>query len=133
MCVPFCVGVFRACVPRLLEGLSETVIRYVSGRALPRDLGGGADHVPAGQPPYRSSLRHKLVDSVTGEAVDSSDKARGYEVGENEFLLVEDRDLDRARSARPPPGAVELAEPPRRESPPTVPAGLTRAGRRRWR
>ena len=69
-------------------------------------------------------LRHKLIDSVTGEAVDSSNKARGYEVGENEFLLVEDRDLDRARSGRPPPGAVELAEPPPRESPPTVPAGL---------
>jgi Ku protein len=66
-------------------------------------------------------LKHKLVDSVTGEAVDSSNKARGYEVGENEFLLVEDRDIQRARSERPPPGAVELAEP--RESPPTVPSG----------
>jgi DNA end-binding protein Ku len=52
-------------------------------------------------------LKHKLVDSVTGEAVDSSNKARGYEVGENEFLLVEDRDIER-----------------RRESPPTVFAGL---------
>src|SRR6185312_14870053 len=69
-------------------------------------------------------LKHKLVDSVTGEAVDSSNKARGYEVGENDFLVVEDRDIERARSERPPPGAVELAEPPRRASPPTVPAGL---------
>jgi DNA end-binding protein Ku len=69
-------------------------------------------------------LRHKLVDSVTDEAVDFSNKARGYEVGENEFLLVEDRDLERARSDHPPPGAVELAEPPRRESPPTVPGKL---------
>jgi DNA end-binding protein Ku len=67
-------------------------------------------------------LRHKLVDSVTGEAVDPSNKARGYEVGEDEFVLVEDRDLERARSARPPPGSVELVEPPRRESPSTVPA-----------
>jgi DNA end-binding protein Ku len=69
-------------------------------------------------------LRHKLVDSVTGEAVDSSNKARGYEVDRNEFLLVEDRDLERARSERPPAGAMELAEPPRRETQPTVPAGL---------
>src|SRR4051812_11499216 len=69
-------------------------------------------------------LRHKLVDSVTGEAVDPSNKARGYELGENEFPLVEDRDLERARSERPPPDTVELAAPPRRESPPTVPAGL---------
>ena len=63
-------------------------------------------------------LRHKLVDSVTGEAVDPSNKGRGYEIGESEFLVVEDRDLDRARSAHRPPGAVELAEPPRRASPP---------------
>jgi len=63
-------------------------------------------------------LKHKLVDSVTGEAVDSSN------IGENEFLLVEDRDLERARSERPPPGAIPLVEAPRRESPPTVPAGL---------
>ncbi len=70
-------------------------------------------------------LRHKLVDAVTGEAVDSSNKARGYEVGEHEFLLVEDRDLERARSDRPPPGAVQLAEPPRRESPPTAPGKLS--------
>ena len=35
-------------------------------------------------------LKHKLVDTVTGEAVDPSNKARGYEVGENRFLLVEE-------------------------------------------
>lgn len=69
-------------------------------------------------------LKHKLVDSVTGEAVDSSNKARGYEVGENEFLLVEDRDLEHSRSERPPPGAVEINEAPRRASLPTVPAGV---------
>ena len=69
-------------------------------------------------------LRHKLVDAVTGEAVDPSNKARGYDVGENEFLLVEDRDIERARNERPAPGAVEIAEPRSRESPPTVPEGL---------
>lgn len=65
-------------------------------------------------------VKHKLVDSVTGEAVDSSNKARGYEVGENEFVLVEDRDVERARSERMP----GVSEPPRGESPPTAPAGL---------
>src|SRR3954451_6758285 len=69
-------------------------------------------------------LKHKLVDSVTGETVNSSNKARGYEVGDSEFLLVEDRDLERARSERPPPGAVALLEAPSPDSPPTVPAGL---------
>jgi len=70
-------------------------------------------------------LKHKLVDSVTAEAVNASDKARGYEIGENEFLLVEDRDLAQARSERPPPGSIPLAEPPHRESPPTVPARVS--------
>jgi DNA end-binding protein Ku len=65
-------------------------------------------------------VKRKLFDSVTGEAVEVA--ARGYEVGENEFLLVEDRDLEQARRERRAPGEVELATPPRRESPPTVPA-----------
>ena len=47
-------------------------------------------------------LKEKLIDSVTGQAIDAADKARGYEVGENEFLLVEDRNLEQARRA---PGA----------------------------
>lgn len=67
-------------------------------------------------------LKQKLFDSVTGEAVDAADKARGYEVGENDFLLVEDRELAQARHQRRAPGEVALVAPPRRESPPTVPA-----------
>jgi DNA end-binding protein Ku len=58
-------------------------------------------------------LKHQLVDSVTGETVEPHEKARGYEVGENRFLLVEDRELEQARSERPPPGAVQLTQPPR--------------------
>ena len=65
-------------------------------------------------------LKHKLVDSVTGEAVDASNKTRGYEVGENGFLLVEDRDIERARSERLPPCSVEASEPPGRDSLPTA-------------
>jgi len=30
------------------------------------------------------------VDTLTGEPVESYDKGRGYEVGENQFVLVED-------------------------------------------
>jgi Ku protein len=69
-------------------------------------------------------LKQKLIDSVTGQAIDAADKARGYEVGENEFLLVEDRDLEQARRERPAPGEAELAASPRHESPPTVPASI---------
>jgi DNA end-binding protein Ku len=55
-------------------------------------------------------VKHKLVDSITGEAVDSANKARGYEVGENQFLLVEDRDIEQARSERPPPQMTRTIE-----------------------
>ena len=65
-------------------------------------------------------LKHQLVDSITGETVETHDKARGYEVGENRFLLVEDRELDQARSERPPPGTVQLAEPSRRAPAPSA-------------
>ena len=74
-------------------------------------------------------LKHKLVDSVTGEAVDASDKARGYEIGENGFLFVEDRDLAQARSERPPPGSIPLAEPPHPGKPAHCPGkGFRTAG-----
>src|SRR5215203_1850797 len=49
-------------------------------------------------------LRHQLVDSITGEPIESYDKGRGYEVGENQFVLVEDQELDATREqakARP--------------------------------
>jgi DNA end-binding protein Ku len=42
-------------------------------------------------------LRQQLVDAVTGEPVQSHNKGRGYEVGENEFLLVPDEELEAAR------------------------------------
>ena len=41
-------------------------------------------------------LRQQLVDSVTGEPEQSHDKGRGYEVGENQFLLIQDEELEAA-------------------------------------
>lgn len=41
-------------------------------------------------------LRQQLVDEVTGELVASAQKARGYEVGENQFLTVSDHELEAA-------------------------------------
>src|SRR5262245_12343344 len=43
-------------------------------------------------------LRHQLVDSVTGEAIEAHDKGRGYEVSENQFVVVEDAELEQARA-----------------------------------
>src|SRR6184192_1975488 len=42
-------------------------------------------------------LRQQLVDAVTGEAVESHNKTRGYQVGENQFLTIEDEELEAAR------------------------------------
>src|SRR5229473_706081 len=39
-------------------------------------------------------LKQQLVDSVTGEVVESQDKGRGYEIGKNEYMPVEDEELD---------------------------------------
>jgi DNA end-binding protein Ku len=39
-------------------------------------------------------LKQQLVDSVTGEAVESGDKGRGYQIGKDEYLPVEDEELD---------------------------------------
>src|SRR5256885_16902270 len=42
-------------------------------------------------------LRQQLVDSVTGEVVQSPDKGRGYEVGQKQFLMVEEEELQSAQ------------------------------------
>src|SRR3954451_16608027 len=42
-------------------------------------------------------LRQQLVDSVTGEPVQAHEKGRGYEVGENQFLVVQEEELEAAR------------------------------------
>jgi len=95
-------------------------------------------------------LRQQLVDSVTGEVVQSHERGRGYEVGQNQFLMVEEEELQTAQQEAktrpysavpgslirqeaeedeepkpaPPPkcGALSRREEPRRtESPPVVP------------
>src|SRR5262245_17221322 len=63
-------------------------------------------------------LRQQLVDSVTGEVVEPDEKRRGYEVGENQFLVVEDEELEEAREeARGRPYSVApAASVPEREA-----------------
>jgi DNA end-binding protein Ku len=80
-------------------------------------------------------LRHQLVDSVTGEVVESQNKGRGYEVGQDQFLIVREEELAQARQeARnrpcsasptaniPPSGGPEATARPaktsKREEPP---------------
>ena len=73
-------------------------------------------------------LRHQLVDSVTGEVVEAEDKGRGYEVGENQFLVVKEEELEKAREearTRPysaAPAAQDEAPPIARRGAPKVEA-----------
>jgi DNA end-binding protein Ku len=39
-------------------------------------------------------LKQQLVDSETGDVVEAEDKGRGYEIGKNEYLPIEDDELD---------------------------------------
>jgi DNA end-binding protein Ku len=39
-------------------------------------------------------LKQQLVDSETGEPVEREDKGRGYEIGKNEFIPIEDEELE---------------------------------------
>jgi DNA end-binding protein Ku len=64
-------------------------------------------------------LRQQLVDSVTGEPVPPGNTGRGYEIGENEFLLFGQDELDAAKqearqrpySAAPPVAAPQIPQP----------------------
>src|SRR4051812_33754876 len=42
-------------------------------------------------------LRQQLVDALTGDVLERQDKARGYEVGHQEHLIVEDQEIEQAR------------------------------------
>jgi len=42
-------------------------------------------------------LKQQLVDSVTGDVVEPGQKGRGYEIGRNQFMPVEDEELEALR------------------------------------
>src|SRR4051812_33417221 len=73
-------------------------------------------------------LRRQLVDAGTGAVVSSANLGRGYQVAENDFLLVEDEELEAARQeARERPFSMieQRATPPALDGP--VPSALQRS------
>ena len=42
-------------------------------------------------------LKQQLVDSVTGDVVETADKGRGYQIGRDEYLSVDDEELEALR------------------------------------
>jgi DNA end-binding protein Ku len=69
-------------------------------------------------------LRQQLVDTVTGDVVESHNRGRGYEVGQDQFVVVPDEDLEAAqREARTRPfSEAPRAEPEEDVEPPSRPA-----------
>ena len=71
-------------------------------------------------------LRQQLVDTFTGQLVEAEEKGRGYELGENQFLVVEDEELEKAREGArtrlysAAPVAPEGAPPSARRDAPNV-------------
>src|SRR3954470_16651589 len=67
-------------------------------------------------------LRQQLLDVVTGEPVQAHNKGRGYEVGENQFLLMRDDELDAAEKEgrRRPYSSVPLETLQHSEQPGTA-------------
>src|SRR5436189_3176624 len=58
-------------------------------------------------------LRQQLVDTITGAVVRSEDKGRGYEVGQNQFVVVANEELQAAREeARKRPYSATPASSP---------------------
>ena len=85
------------CRRRALSGtLPQTFPRLVPDRHLSGGVGGRAHLLPADKPEHGQSTPPAARGSVTGETVDRSEKARGYEVGESTFLPVEDEELEGA-------------------------------------
>src|SRR5262245_38216695 len=39
-------------------------------------------------------LKQNMIDSVTGEPVDTADRVKGYQVAKGQYVLVEDADLE---------------------------------------
>src|SRR6266436_5327161 len=42
-------------------------------------------------------LKQNLVDSVSGEPVDTADRVKGYQVSKGQYVMVEDTDLEALR------------------------------------
>jgi Ku protein len=69
-------------------------------------------------------LKQQLVDAVTGEMVDPLDKARGYEVEQDKFVLVEDQEL---RDAKHDAKTMPFIRTPAEEAPHRQPSHSTRS------
>ena len=76
-------------------------------------------------------LRQQLVDTVTGKIVDSQNRGRGYQIGEEQFLVVPDEELREAQfEARSRPFARPTRLNEEQEPVPVEPSSRSKGKRR---
>jgi hypothetical protein len=76
-----------------LEGLLEALSRFLPDFLVPAVAKKERISFRQVNKQTGNRLRQKLIDTITGEAVARDQKGRGYEVGEDQFLLVRDDEL----------------------------------------
>jgi DNA end-binding protein Ku len=84
-------------VSAVLERIPQALARLLSDRNVSGVVLERAGIVPADQQEHRQPAQQQLVDSVTGDVAESGQKGRGYEIGLNQFMPVEDEALEALR------------------------------------
>ena len=62
-------------------------------------------------------LKQNLVDSVSGEPVDTADRVKGYQVAKGQYVMVEDTDLEALKIESTRTIEIETFVPPGRDRP----------------
>lgn len=78
----------------LLERLSQTLARHLSGADDAGDLRKREDPLSYPQSPDPNRVVSHYVDSVTGKEVKEEDEVKGYQRGEHEYVILEDEELE---------------------------------------
>ena len=90
----YCVGVSDGSVAPLLEGLSQAFPGLLPRSLSHSDFLGERVSFRQINRATGNRLRQQLIDEVTREPVEGSDKARGYEYAKNTYVLIDDEELD---------------------------------------
>jgi DNA end-binding protein Ku len=78
----------------VLEGISEAVARFLSDCALSRSSEREKISFHQLNKNTGNRIKHRKVDSETGDEVESSDIIKGYEVGKREYIEVNPEELE---------------------------------------
>jgi len=84
-------------VSAVLERLPQALARLLSDRHVPGVIIERRVSFRQINKKTRNRLKQQLADSVTGDLIESADKGHGYEIGRNQYMPVEDEELESLR------------------------------------